>query len=57
MSDRPFNSLDQIRLEARLMAMENIFAGSSPISTDDMELLSTISPRPLQKRTDSYGSN
>jgi hypothetical protein len=27
MSDRPFNSLDQIRLEARLMAMENIFAG------------------------------
>ena len=27
MSDQTFNSLDQIRLEARLMAIENIFAG------------------------------
>jgi hypothetical protein len=27
MSDKPFDSLDQIRLEARLLAIENIFAG------------------------------
>jgi hypothetical protein len=27
MSDKRFDSLDQIRLEARLMAIENIFAG------------------------------
>src|SRR5690242_10712722 len=27
MSEQTFNSIDQIRLEARLMAIENIFAG------------------------------